>query len=108
MALPHALSGEVVDVQPYGTHIEAAQSVALFKAGQLEVMRLVLQVGQRMPSHHVVGEITLHCLEGSVQVEVGGEHHCLPAGHLMYVAGSVPHALEAPQQASSVLVTIAL
>lgn len=107
MALQHAQSGDVVDVQPYGTQIGAAQSFALFKADRLEVMRLVLPAGHLMPTHQVPGEITLHCLEGRVQVTADGEQRDLPAGHLMYLAGGVTHALLA-EQASSVLVSIVL
>ncbi|HQD15015.1 MAG TPA: AraC family ligand binding domain-containing protein, partial [Ottowia sp.] len=74
---------------------------------QLEVMRLVLPAGHRMPPHHVPGEITIQCLEGVVRVDVAAASHDLPAGHLMYVAGGVEHALTAIESAS-VLVTIAL
>ena len=108
MALPHAQSGDVVDIRPYGQPlIDGAQSFALFKARQLEVMRLVLPAGHEMPSHRVDGEITLQCLEGLVQIDVEGRKRALAAGELMYVAGGLMHALKT-EQASSVLVTIAL
>ena len=107
MALQHASSGDVIDVRPYGARIDGAQSIALFKSTQLEVMRLVLPAGHRMPPHHVPGEITIQCLEGAVEVEVDGRVTVLPAGHLLFVQGGVAHALHATQ-ASSVLVTIAL
>ncbi len=81
MALPHAAPAEVVDVRPYGARIGGAQSVALFKSDdELEVMRLVLPAGGHMPSHQVVGEITLQCLEGAVDVTAGGTpNRCRPA-----------------------------
>ncbi len=107
MALQHASSGDVIDVRPYGARIDGAQSIELFKSNQLEVMRLVLPAGHRMPSHHVPGEITIQCLEGVVRVDVAAASHDLPTGHLMYVAGGVEHALTAIESAS-VLVTIAL
>lgn len=108
MALPHTQPGQPVDVRPYGADIAAAQSVALFKSSGLEVMRLVLPAGRHMPAHQVAGEITIHCLEGSVQVHLSDTPAALlPAGHLLYVPGGVPHALTALQP-SSVLVTLAL
>ena len=107
MALRHARSGDVVDVRAYGAQIGETQSFALFKAHQLEVMRLVLPAGHRMPTHQVPGEVTLQCLEGQVRVDVDGQPRDLPAGHLMHLAGGVPHALQA-EQTASVLVTIAL
>lgn len=108
MALPHVQQGEPVDVRPYGDGIQAAQSFALFKSADLEVMRLVFPAGHQMPAHKVQGDITLHCLEGSVQVSLdGGTPALLQAGHLLFVQGGVTHALTAVQ-ACSVLVTIAL
>lgn len=108
MALTHARQGEPVDVRPYGARIEAAQSIALFKSHDLEVLRLVFPAGHHMPAHKVACEITIHCLEGSVQVSLNdGPAALLQAGHLLFVEAGVTHALTAVQ-ACSVLVTIAL
>jgi quercetin dioxygenase-like cupin family protein len=107
MALQHAQSGTAIDIRPYGDAIRQAQSIALFKFAQLEVVRLVLPAGHRMPSHKVSGAITLQCLEGAVEVQAGGETTALPAGHLMHLRPEVEHALHAPE-ASSILVTIVL
>ena len=107
MALHHATQGEVVDVRPYGAAIRDAQSIALFKSTQLEVMRLVFPAGHHMPMHKVAGEVTLQCLEGRVEVQAEGRTHTLPAGHLLYLRGGVEHAVHAPQ-AASLLVTIVL
>jgi len=107
MALHHAGQGEPIDVRPYGATIGVAQSTALFKSAQLEVLRLVLPAGHRMPPHQVAGGITVQCLEGCVEVEAEGRVTMLRAGHLLYLAGEVGHALHA-LEASSVLVTIVL
>jgi len=107
MALQHAQSGEAIDIRPYGVAIRDAQSVALFKSAQLEVIRLVFPAGHRMPAHRVSGEITLQCMEGAVEVQGDGRVTVLHAGHLMYLKGEEEHALHA-LEASSILVTIAL
>ncbi len=107
MALKHADPGQVIDLKPYGPALAQKQSIALFKSEDLEVMRLVLLAGKTMPSHDVAGEITLQCLEGSVEVTVEGATHVLYPGHLMYLPGRAPHALFALENAS-VLVTVAL
>lgn len=70
-------------------------------------MRLVLLAGKTMPSHDVEGEITLQCLEGSVEVSTEGATHILDAGRLMYLPARAPHSLFALENAS-VLVTVAL
>lgn len=107
MALKHADPGQVIDLKPYGAALAQKQSIALFKSEDLEVMRLVLLAGKTMPSHDVSGEITLQCLEGSIEVTAEGATHVLYPGHLMYLPGRSPHALFALENAS-VLVTVAL
>ena len=94
-------------MRPLGDALSQAQSIALFKSDQLEVLRLVLPAGHVMPTHRVDGEITIHCLEGHVTVDMGGVPTELPAGHLLFVRGGVTHALHA-RAAASVLVTIVL
>lgn len=107
MAIEHAHPGQPVDVTPYGARLAQERSRALFKAGGLEVMRLVLLAGQTMPTHQVPGEITIHCLEGAVEVTGNGHAQTLRAGQLMYLPGGAPHGLLGIEDAS-VLVTIAL
>jgi quercetin dioxygenase-like cupin family protein len=108
MALQHAAQGEVIDVRPYGAALGEVRSIALFKSQDLEVIRLVFPAGHHMPAHKVAGEVTIQCIEGAVQVHSdGAPARELPAGHLMFVARGVTHALTA-SVASSVLVTIVL
>lgn len=107
MAIAHLSSGESVDVRPLGAGIQGAQSIALFKASDLEVVRLVLPKGKGMASHSVQGDITLQCVEGEIEVSVDGRSSVLKAGHLMYLSGRVPHSLTAMADASALL-TIAL
>ena len=45
MALPHTLSGQVVSVLALGDRLAQTTSSAILKAGQLEVMRVVLRAG---------------------------------------------------------------
>lgn len=107
MALPHAQSGDVIDVRPLGANLAQATSTALFKSEQLEVMRLVLPAGKKLLNHRVPGGITMHCLEGVVEVRALQRNTPLRAGEMMYLSGGEPHELLA-QQDASVLVTVAL
>lgn len=107
MALPHASAGQPIDVQPLGAHLAGAKTVALFKAQDLEVMRLVLQAGKSLPPHQVAGEITIQCIEGSLNVTIDGRSHVLHAGQLLFLAGGALHGVTALADASA-LVTIAL
>lgn len=107
MALPHAISGQVIRLEPLGERLTDTVSTALFKAAQLEVVRLVLPRGQTMREHRVQGEITLHCLEGAIDLTVDGSTQPMHAGDLVYLAAGQPHGLHAVHDAS-LLLTICL
>ena len=107
MAIPHAVSGQIVDVQPLGQQLCEARTVALFKTEGLEVIRLVMPAGKTMPSHEVKGDITVHCLEGAVDFTADGQVQRMHAGQLVWLEGGVAHALTAVQDAS-LLLTIVL
>ncbi len=107
MAIAHAASGQVIDVQPLAHQFCDARTVALFKSNELEVMRLVMPAGKTMPMHGIKGEVTVHCLEGAVELTAHGQTQRLAAGQLVWLEGGVEHALTAVQN-SSLLLTIVL
>ena len=107
MAIPHARSGQVVDILSADGTLPSANSFALFKSDQLEVMRVVLPAGKAFPPHRVAGEITVQCLEGSIDFSIDGASQVLRAGQLLYLEGGVLHGLVGIEDASA-LVTIVL
>ncbi len=107
MSIPHALSGQPIAVSAFGAALAEQRTVALFKSDQLEVIRLVLAAGKSMPMHKVSGEITIQCIEGTLEVGVNGDSTLLQAGQLMFLLGEVPHSVTARTPASA-LVTIVL
>lgn len=107
MAIPHARSGEPIDVVPLRDKLPVEKTVALFKSRDLEVMRLVLTAGKSLPPHKVAGELTIQCIEGRLDVKVDGASNLLSAGQLLFLSGDVVHSVEALDD-SSALVTIAL
>lgn len=107
MAIPHARSGQVIDVRPLGAALADERTTALFKTDDLEVMRLVLTAGKSLPPHKVAGEITIQCLEGRIDVTLDGQSRILDTGQLIYLARDVVHGIVAIED-TSVLVTIAL
>ncbi len=107
MAMPHANSGDVIDVRPLGEALARTATHALVKTDRLEVIRVVLPAGREMPEHHVAGEVTVLCLEGRIAVTAGGTTRDLAAGRMLYLAGAVPHSLRGIE-AGSALVTILL
>lgn len=107
MSLPHAKSGEIIDVRPLGTRLEAAPSMALMKTPHLELMRLVLPSGKSMPQHTVAGELTIQVIEGVLDLDIAGTVSTMRAGELVHLAGNTPHALQAREHCS-MLVTVLL
>ena len=80
MALPHATSGQIVDVRPLGGKLKQSITTTLVKTDKLE---------------------------GVVGFGVQGQTKVLEAGQLLYLSGSELHALKGIEDAS-VLVTILL
>lgn len=107
MAIPHAQSGEVVEVRPLGPALATARTTTLVKSQTLEILRLVVPAGKEIPTHEVSGEVTLQCLEGMVGIQVDGDTRVLEAGQLLYLSGQASHAVRGIENAS-VLVTILL
>ena len=107
MAIPHAQSGQIVSVRPLGDRLLEATSTAILKAGQLEVMRVVLPPGKSLREHQTRGEATVQCLEGTVEFVSEGHAQQLHPGDFVHLAPRALHTLKAIQHAS-LLVTICL
>ena len=107
MAIPHAKSGEVIEIGPLGSSLAGSKTSALIKSATLEVIRLVVPTGKDIPEHKAPGDITVQCLEGEVDFTAEGKTQRLGPGRLLYLAAGAPHSLHGVQDAS-VLVTILL
>jgi quercetin dioxygenase-like cupin family protein len=105
MSLPHAHSGDVISVRPFGNKLKQAISSALVSNDKVEVMRLVLEAGKTIPAHELTGEVTIQCLEGTVELRMPQRVQQLEQGEMVYLDGGVPRALHATQD-SSVLMTL--
>ena len=107
MALHHALSGELIDIRPLEDNLKNTPTKTLYKSNHLEVIRMVLLAGKALPSHQVVGEVTIQCLEGHIELSVAGIVTPMREGDLVCLAGSAPHALKAVED-SVILMNILL
>lgn len=105
MSLPHPRPGEIIDIRPLGDKLADAASIALVRTDDFEVMRLVLPKGKSIPEHSVQGEVTLQCLEGTVEVQAHGNTQALQAGQMLYLDVNEPYAINALENAS-VLMTM--
>ena len=108
MAISHLSSGEVASLLPVGALLEQVPSTALFKESYLEVMRIVLLAGKRIPAHAVDGPITVQCLEGEVAFGMRHEHRLLRTLDLIYLAAGTTHELTAVTTASLLMTVVLL
>jgi quercetin dioxygenase-like cupin family protein len=95
---------EVIDVRAASISEPGASPSSLAKGETLEVRRLTLPKGRRIPTHHASGEITVHCLEGRIAFTANGEMLDVGAGQLIVLAAGEPHSLVGLED-STVLVT---
>ena len=114
MALEHLMPGQSQALWPGAPMPAEFESRALFKSRDLTVIRLLMPEGRRMLEHLVEGDITLHCVRGSVEVgsrarDTGQARPStrLAEGELLYLQGGESHDLLALAP-SVVILTIAL
>jgi quercetin dioxygenase-like cupin family protein len=105
MALHHASSGQVVNLGALDA--QAVETCALLKAGDIEIMWLVLPAGKQVPPHAVSASMSLQCMRGRVQVQIDGSVKQLEADQVMYVASGVSHGLHALED-TRLLMTLVL
>ncbi len=107
MAIPHARSGDVIDIRPLGNLLSQSKTHTLLKTENFEVLRLVLPAGKSISEHKAPGEITVQCLEGRIEFTSPTGTQTLQAGEMLYLNAREPHAVEAIND-SSILLTILL
>lgn len=107
MTLPHITSGEIVNLKTLKADMPVDSTCALFKASEMEVIRMVLPEGKKIPEHRVAGKISIQCVSGHTKLSLGTKVQDLHEGDWLYIDGNELHALEAVA-ASVLLVTILL
>lgn len=107
MAMHHAEPLDIIDIRPFGDGLMEAFSTSLLKTPSIQLMRLVLTAGARMPDHRVPGAVTIQCLEGEALVSTPSRSGKLSAQQLMVLQGDEVHSVEAVTD-TSLLVTIVM
>lgn len=105
MALTHAQPDEVIDLLPASEQQAAHGSVSLLRTPHLQLLRLVMPEGHRMPGHRVPGAMTIQCLQGKVRVGTETGLQTLHGGQLLALSPPEPHEVLA-MVASVLLVTL--
>jgi quercetin dioxygenase-like cupin family protein len=89
--------------EAYTTADHAAHTIT--KQSGMRVVLIALKAGGEMNEHHADAPITLHGLQGCVNLTVGDQTVRLTPGLLVTVAQGLPHRLEAIDE-SAFLLTI--
>jgi len=105
MALEHATPLTAIDLLASSEEWGTALSTSFLKTAQLQLLRIVLSAGDRLPQHQVPNEITIQCLMGEVYVTTPQSTATLTHGCLMALPAGEPHAVSADRDAV-LLVTI--
>jgi quercetin dioxygenase-like cupin family protein len=103
MAQTHAVSGQAVNVLATWP----TRTTALLKADCLEVVRLSLPAGARMPRHAAPGEITLLGVSGRMSLLLDDRIVRMVPGDFVHLHAGEPHAVEAHDDVQ-VLLTLCL
>ena len=94
-----------------GMEFEAGQAghrqETLYKHGSTTVALFLFGHLTRLPPHRTNGVVTIHLLEGHLQVTAEGQAHDLHAGHLLVLAPGVEHDVVAREE-SRMLLTVHL
>jgi quercetin dioxygenase-like cupin family protein len=101
MAIDHASSGTVIDLNTYRENTTSA----LVKTDHFETILMFIEAGKTIPAHSVDGPITVQCLNGKCTFTVGNEKLAVEPGAWFYLEGGAEHGIDA-QQDTSLLVTI--
>jgi quercetin dioxygenase-like cupin family protein len=75
----------------------------LIKTDTIRVVLVTMLEGGELQEHKAPGPITIHTLEGTIDVEVEGASHALNAGELIALAPGVRHAVRCLKEGAFLL-----
>lgn len=98
---------KVVNVQPWGDSLREQQTQSLGHFEHVELLRLVVHAGTKLPPHRAACLVTLQCLEGETLLHRDdAEPLRLTAGQLVCLAKGESHTIEAVSDASLLLTIV--
>ena len=92
-ALSFTLADEMQRVREELSKVQARIGRTLVKDGPLRVTLVGLNADHELHEHRAAGPVTIHCLEGAIEVAVGGARHPLDTGMLLALDAGVPHSV---------------
>jgi quercetin dioxygenase-like cupin family protein len=80
-----SVNWQVVAIREFADAPNERQHTILVKTGAIEVHHFVIPAGDSVPTHQTQGEIIVHCLKGSVQIDAQSGHQELHPGEMLYL-----------------------
>ena len=84
------------EIQVVRRHLEKARHRAartLIKTPHLSVVLVAVRPGGELNEHTAEGPLTIHVLDGCIELYADGSRHTLGAGMLMSLEGGIPHSV---------------
>lgn len=95
MSSAHLASGEVTALLDVTSDEALPESRTLVRDDHFQVFRYVLPAGKLTSMHEAAGIITIHCLQGEIELDAHQRRQHMKAGDLVYLADQEPHAVQA-------------
>lgn len=95
---PLAQPGQIVDA--WATWKDSESKAAVLRTEHVEILRLHIEAGVRIPTYEAQGEIIIFCLQGRVLVSAMGQQRELNGGQLLYLLIHEPFELDGLEEAS--------
>jgi quercetin dioxygenase-like cupin family protein len=83
------------------------RQITLFQRPPVTQVLFSFTAGGELREHSAPGLVTIHVLEGRLEVHADGEDHSLPGGNMLVLNPGVPHDVRAPET-SAMLLTVHL
>lgn len=97
--------GDIISLDSWATAQDPSQNRVLVDSRDIKIIQLLIATGSDIPMYEAEGEVTIHCLSGSVTLNTLGTPHELVADQLLYLAQDEGFTIRARSRAS-VIVTI--
>ena len=85
----------IIDLHEQDLPLARTASEPLLNSGGMKAVRLDVPQGSELPRHSNTDQATLHCLAGSIVVELDEDEVRLSAGQMILLEAHQPHAIRA-------------
>jgi len=103
--MAESLVGAEQIIDSTGPDAVGSRVCVLVKTPELEIMRLNVPAGVKIPQHRKLAIVVIQCLFGRITVTVEDKRHELKGGQLIYLKPNEWHSLEGIE-IGSLLVTV--